>query len=499
MTIKIGTGRSSTIAATAAVVAAVTCARANAAPVTVDEGTYTAQATAVLRGRLAPYTYFYDHPPLGWLQAAPAVALQHLLHLPGSAIAAVRIIVAMAVFADAVLVYALCRRLSLPPWPAAIAGVWFACSPLTTSLLHHVYLEAFAVPWILAAFLAGIGARPGWRAIAAGMLLGVAALSKESALLFVPALVALVAASCPQLLRRRAIMHLAGGLTGVLVLYPLFAALRGELFVFVRTAGWQLIGRQGSGVLWDTHSGRFTAVASWTTADPLLVTLGLAAGIALAMTKDRRWLGLAVLVPTMIVVKPGGYLPGMFAAVLVPFLALAAALGGWLLWQRVSRRAWVRVAAVAVATLVVAGCSVRVAATGQGDGTARGLAIARWVEANVPRSSGVLVDDELFAQLYADGRDPWREVILVEKLDFDRTASARWPGGWQHVDVVVLSPRLRRQVGLTQAVQAQRAVAAGVVVGRPAADVLVLRVCHVCGDATGSYEGSETHTVRPGR
>ena len=44
-----------------------------------DEGIYMGQAWAVLReGRLSPYTYFYDHAPLGWLAIAGWV-----LPLPG--------------------------------------------------------------------------------------------------------------------------------------------------------------------------------------------------------------------------------------------------------------------------------------------------------------------------------------------------------------------------------------------------------------------------------
>src|SRR3954447_19796964 len=36
-----------------------------------DEGTYMSQAWAVVRQRaLAPYTYWYDHAPVGWLQIA---------------------------------------------------------------------------------------------------------------------------------------------------------------------------------------------------------------------------------------------------------------------------------------------------------------------------------------------------------------------------------------------------------------------------------------------
>src|SRR5215217_4607702 len=43
-----------------------------------DEGTYVAQAWAILhQGRLAHYTYWYDHPPLGWIQIAGWAWLTH--------------------------------------------------------------------------------------------------------------------------------------------------------------------------------------------------------------------------------------------------------------------------------------------------------------------------------------------------------------------------------------------------------------------------------------
>src|SRR5690242_10105980 len=44
-----------------------------------DEGIYMEQAWSVLHmGKLSPYTYFYDHAPMGWLTIAGWVAI-----LPG--------------------------------------------------------------------------------------------------------------------------------------------------------------------------------------------------------------------------------------------------------------------------------------------------------------------------------------------------------------------------------------------------------------------------------
>ena len=54
-----------------------------------DEGTYLAQAWAVQHGQgLAHYTYWYDHPPLGWIQLAglswvPALFFPDLIAVAG--------------------------------------------------------------------------------------------------------------------------------------------------------------------------------------------------------------------------------------------------------------------------------------------------------------------------------------------------------------------------------------------------------------------------------
>src|SRR5215218_4362036 len=45
-----------------------------------DEGTYVSQAQSLLdQGRLAPYTYWYDHPPLGWVLLAGWMGVAGLL------------------------------------------------------------------------------------------------------------------------------------------------------------------------------------------------------------------------------------------------------------------------------------------------------------------------------------------------------------------------------------------------------------------------------------
>ena len=52
--------------------------------VTDDEGTYVAQAWALLHlGQLADYTYWYDHPPVGWMLLAAAGVAAVVRHVRG--------------------------------------------------------------------------------------------------------------------------------------------------------------------------------------------------------------------------------------------------------------------------------------------------------------------------------------------------------------------------------------------------------------------------------
>src|SRR4030095_16477735 len=87
-----------------------------------DEGTYVSQAWAIeKRGTLTHYTYWYDHPPVGWMQMAGHLLMTDAIDRYGSAIAAGREYMLLLHLATIVLLYALARRLGIGP-VAARAG-----------------------------------------------------------------------------------------------------------------------------------------------------------------------------------------------------------------------------------------------------------------------------------------------------------------------------------------------------------------------------------------
>ena len=152
-----------------------------------DEGTYMAQAYAVAEwGELAHYTYWYDHPPAGWLQ----LALWTVISGPdfgGNAVAAGRYLMVIVAVITAALLWALARRIEMSRWASAAAVAVFALSPLAISLSRTVYLDNLATAWVLGALV--LLCSPRYRLSAmfgAATCFGIAVLTKETMLLLLP-------------------------------------------------------------------------------------------------------------------------------------------------------------------------------------------------------------------------------------------------------------------------------------------------------------------------
>ncbi|GAA3220859.1 hypothetical protein GCM10020256_27260 [Streptomyces thermocoprophilus] len=196
-----------------------------------DEGTYLAQAWAVQQGEgLAHYTYWYDHPPLGWIQLALLTWIPSALD-PGSlTVGTMRAVMLLVSAVSAVLVLVLARRLALPRWAAALAMALFGLSPLSVVLQREIFLDNLAVMWTLLAFaLAASPSRHLWHHFGAGLAAATAVLTKETMLVVLPALFLTMWRHSHRDTRKFA---LTGAVTACALVgfsYPLFALLKGEL------------------------------------------------------------------------------------------------------------------------------------------------------------------------------------------------------------------------------------------------------------------------------
>jgi Dolichyl-phosphate-mannose-protein mannosyltransferase len=404
-----------------------------------DEGTYVSQAWAVTHlGELAPYTYWYDHPPLGWL----VMAAWSLLTQPfggGASVADARSLMLVLALADAALLYVIARRLAMRRPFAALAVALFALSPLAVHYQRMVLLDNLGVAWLLAAFALALS--PGRRLAAygaAGICFAAAVLSKETLLLVLPALAVLVVQRTKAPTRAFSLGMFLAGVVLVAGFYPLFAMLRGELLQgsdhtsLMYGVNFQLT-RPGGGSLLDPDSGTRQLIRAWLRDDPVLLSAGvLLAPVALAVRRLRA-LALALLVPVVVAARPSSYVPAMFVVALLPFAALIVA-GFADGLRRPSAKPALIAAAVAFAIVVGPRWASDNLHQMSSDDAAPARQAIDWVDHHVDHRSTIVVDNTMWVDFVERGFARQR-TIWFYKLDLD--PAVRLPR--RRVDYVVRS------------------------------------------------------------
>ena len=446
----------------------------NASPAPVDdEGTYVAQGWAVVaRHALTPYTYWYDHPPLGWILIGVWGWFTHGFRPGQLAVVTGREFILVTQLVATALVYLIGRRLGLSRLGSAAAVLAWALSPLVVDYGRQVYLDNVALPFLLGAFALALTPRRGlWALSAAGALLGAAVLCKETFLVFLPALAWQAWQQTDKRTRAFCLTGFLVGLAVVLVGYPLYALLKGELlpgpghvslFDAIR---FQLSGRQSSGNVFNATSQAGSQVRGWLHLDPWLLGAGTVLLPVAIWVRRLRPVGVAYLIGLLVGVH-GGYLPEPYLIALLPLAALVAvggvaALAGALPPGRGAlgeRRPRHRMATVRMAVVLAAAGAVTVVGVAPAwaradrsimttDAWGPYRQAEAWVEANVSHQSRILVDDTMWVDLEQHGFDHHLQVVWFYKLGFannlDPSVARSLPGGWKDFRYVIVTPSMR--------------------------------------------------------
>lgn len=423
-----------------------------------DEGTYVAQAFAMMQwGELAHYTYWYDHPPGGWLQ----LALWMTLAGPGfgdNAVVAARYLMIAVAVVVAGLLWLLARRVGLSRWAAAAAVAVWAVSPLAVSLSRSVYLDNLAIAWLLGGLVLVCTPKHRLSAmVGAALCFGVAVLTKETMLLFLPMVAWLVFLKTSQsaTTRRYAVAVFTAVFGLVVSAYVLMAVVRGELLPGpghvslwdgVKFQLWQ---REASGSIADPGSLKRHTVDEWLRLDPLLPLLAAPVALSALLIRRLRPYALGLLILVVMVLRPG-YLPVPFVIAMLPLTALLAAGVGEdaLRWLR--RAAWRPSRARTAAALATAFAAAIVATlwlpshstvlTADEDAPMRQA--QQWITDNVPYHDRLIVDDAMWVDLVREGRDR-HNVTWSYKVDTDEQVQSLAPEGWADYGWVVSTPSMR--------------------------------------------------------
>ncbi|MBD8726409.1 glycosyltransferase family 39 protein [Frigoribacterium sp. CFBP 13707] len=429
-----------------------------------DEGTYTAQAWAVQHlGELTHYTYWYDHPPVGWLQIAAYTSLTGAFSRYDIAVLAAREAVLAFTLVAVVLVWLFGRKLGLSRPAAAVAALVFAVSPLALQFHRTVYLDNIATPWLLAAFVFALSRRYQLAGYAAASLtFGIAVLSKETYLLALPFLAWTMWRGADRSTRRYTLSIAASLLVLVGLGYVALAAVKGELLPgagrvsLLEGVQFQLATREASGSVFDTGSLFFATVSQWWQLDPVLIVLGVVAAVVGLFLRRVRPIAVMLVFLVAFMFRPGGYLPVPYVIMLLPFAALliAAATDDAVRAVRARRAgrastvaartgavAWLAVTAVAVVAVVPL-WAVQLRGFVDADLDAPMRNAETWVEQNVPTDSRLLVDDAVWVDLVNAGFAR-ENVIWFYKIDTDGAVQAQSPNGWRDSDYLFETESVR--------------------------------------------------------
>ncbi|GAA1873581.1 ArnT family glycosyltransferase [Asanoa iriomotensis] len=398
-----------------------------------DPGTYLSQAWSLqYEGTLSPYSYFYDHAPAGWIQIALWSMLTDGFDRHDSAIGFGNECMLIAGVVSTALVFALGRRLGFSRWVAGLATVLFALSPLAVLYGRWTFLDNLATPWLLAAFVLALSPK---RSILAGtgaaLCFAMAALTKETLLVLLPALAwALWRNTDPR--NRAQVLTVAAGAGALLMaLYPLFALFKGELFEgpghnsLLGTAAWQLAERESSGSLLTADSPMRDLFSDWLAQDKLLLLGGLASVPVAVFAGRLRPIALTLVIGWLLMVRDG-YVPFMHVITLLPWSALLIA--GAVHVVAGSDRRWRVGAAAALAVVVLAVAAITWPGRLAPMMTTRDVPTMRaaelWVADNVPRDKVLVVHDSIWVDLVHRYRFEPRP-IMVSKLDTDPAVQER--------------------------------------------------------------------------
>ncbi|MFZ7088230.1 ArnT family glycosyltransferase [Curtobacterium sp. RRHDQ10] len=427
-----------------------------------DEGTYTAQAWALTHlGEITHYTYWYDHPPLGWIQIAGYTQLTGAFLRYPFAVDAAREAMVFFTVVSALLLFVLGRKLRLSRAGAVVAPLVFALSPLAVQYHRTVYIDNVATPWLIAAFVLALSKRQQLAGFAASAAcLGVATLSKETYLLALPFLAWTMIRNSDRSTRRYTLSVAAAVLVIIGGGYIMLAAVKGELLPgpgrvsLLQGITYQLASRNGSGSVFDTGSLAFDAASQWWQLDPTFIVAGIVASIAGLFLRRVRPIAAMMVFLLLFMFRPNGYLPVPYVIMLVPFGALLIAVAGEravIAVMGVRRKQVALRRTVGVAWLAAMAAALVVAVplwTGQ----LRGFFLANldrpmqqaetWVSGNVDKSSRLIVDDAMWVDLVDDGfaRD---NVIWYYKLDTDGAVEKQSPNGWKDSDYVITTDSMR--------------------------------------------------------
>ncbi|OGM58418.1 hypothetical protein A2955_05155 [Candidatus Woesebacteria bacterium RIFCSPLOWO2_01_FULL_37_19] len=435
-----------------------------------DEGTYMSQAWSILRqGNLAPYTYWYDHAPAGWIFIAFWVTLTGGFFTFGTSIDSGRVFMLVLHLAITIFIYFIAKKLTGRKAPAILAILIFSLSPLAIYFQRRVLLDNIMTFWIF--FTIAILLKNKLKLtyiFLSAITFGIAVLTKENAIFFLPAFLYLVYERVHKKQKAFALTSwlIVSGL--VISLYFLYALLKNEFFstgflgntskhVSLMTA-FKLQSTRGNTLpFWNTNSDFFINLIEWYKRDYFLVIVGpVATLIGLALSIKNKIFRFPTLLSLLFIVFliRGGLIIDFYLIPLVPVFSLLIGLVfDYLFRLRNQKIGLIYIGSFSLAVIIpiMFLSGVRTEYFSKDETTPQRETIA-WIKRNLDEKAVIVMDDSIYVDLHEPGLINNKVFTNAEwswKVEKDpEIRDRKLKGDWRNIEYIALSHEILRQIRL---------------------------------------------------
>ncbi|HEX2915950.1 MAG TPA: glycosyl hydrolase family 8 [Chloroflexia bacterium] len=440
-----------------------------------DEGIYTSQAWSVLQlHKVTPYTYTFDHTPLGWIQYAVWTGLTGGFYAFGTPINSGRVLMLLLHLLMIPMLYQLARKLGGNIWMAVLATFLFSISPLAIFYQRLVLLDNIMLFWVLLSLnllLDGKGRLS--RLFLSGVCFGLGLLSKETAIFLLPVVLYLA-------WRQRWHHHGRFGFTAwvvpaamVVSLYPLYALFKGELLPASQNARFYLGGNPVNGVSlvdglrWQSTRGdggifnldnEFWKLISsdWMVRDGWLFAGGVIATMVNILRGLRNRLvlvtGLLGLLP-LIYLARGGVVFSYYIVFAIPFFCLNLAVLLSPLFNRLPGTvAWILTAITMLVCLAGYTLGGTLPPLFTENPSEPGNSAVAWIKQNIDPNSKIVIRDDMWTELHQAQRSGpvFQNAHSHWKVGADPAIRLDvFNDDWHNVDYLVMSGGLEGAFAVT--------------------------------------------------
>jgi 4-amino-4-deoxy-L-arabinose transferase-like glycosyltransferase len=427
---------------------------------TADEGTYMANAWAILQAKITPYIYTYNHPPLGWVQIAGWAKLTGGIASFGTAINSGRVLMLVLATASALFLYLITSRLSGSRSAALLAVVLYSLSPLALLYRHEVLLYNIGMFWLLLSLcLITTGKSKLGTFVLAAVALGIAILTEGLFLCFVPVMLYAVALYATPFQRKFSLVAFVYVTLAVASAYVLLALLKGELLPSTQHPS--LLGTAFQKIQTPVAAGQFSLTWNfWMQNDMLFIAAGTVAMFIniLGGTVNRfQLLGAFFAATFWLMVLVSQTIDPTFILLLLPFLAvnIALALNNPLHW--LTRKIGFDLSR-ALLLFILIGIVITAGIQGVGPQLKTNVTEPQqqallWLRNNAPRSAVVITNSYLYVDLHdpqglgVGGGQPFTHTQIYTDAVLDPViANGELNQNWQKIDFLVLDTSMLKQI-----------------------------------------------------